>query len=212
MLEVAAHLPWCTVALAEPLGSPRGRLFAGYRVRGGFRRLLGQGVLDEFGTLSSPILLAPAELLGRIYDFGIAFGFRYDAELPLDGGWPPICIGLERPAPELPADWESELAAVIAGPPPAAGAAAGYRLERLRVGSRRLDRLRLGEAVVLATDAPLLPQQLGRLCEAAGGAVALAVACGQRLTRSGDGRPAAIAVAAESELAELAAALAGGTT
>ena len=200
LLRVAS-LPYCTVVVPEPLDSGRGRLFAGYHARAGARWLLGQGVLDEFGTLSSPIWIAPADLIGSMYDFGIAFGFELDPELPIDGGWPPVCIGLDQPAPPLPPDWEGELAAAIraAGPRPPGGG-----LERLRIDGYRLDRFRIGEAAVLETDAPLLPHQLRRLAEASAAACALAVSTAQRVTRSHGGEPARFAVASESVVDGLA--------
>ncbi len=206
MLE-AVSLPWCTVLLPEPIDSGRGRLFAAYRARRGYRWLLGQGVLDEFGTLSSPVWLAPSELIGRMYDFGIAFGFRRDPELPVDGGWPPVCIGLDLPAPPLPAGWESELTAAIEG----AGATAGPggRVERSTVGARRLDRFTLAGVTILETDAPLLPHQLGRLCDASSADLTLAIATGQRIVRSRDGAPARVRAVSESALEALTAAAAG---
>ncbi len=205
MLE-AVSLPYCTVLLPEPLDAGRGRLFAAYRARRGHRWLLGQGVLDEFGTLSSPVWLAPWELIGKMYDFGIAFGFRRDPELPLDGGWPPVCIGLDLAAPPLPDAWEDELTRALerAGSDPGSG----DRVERRTVGARRLDRFTLAGVTVLETDAPLLPHQLGRLCDASSSAFTLAIATGQRLVRSSAGEPARLAAASEGVLAALTAAVA----
>ncbi len=202
MLEAVA-LPYCTVLLPESIDAGRGRLFAGYRTRRGHHPLLGQGVIDEFGTLSSPIWLAPAELLGRMYDFGIAFGFRRDPELPLDGGWPPVCVGLNAPAPPLPADWEDDLTAAIEGAASTAGGASD-RIDRRTVGRYRLERFHLGGVTIFETDAPLLPHQLGRLCAASSSAFSLAVATGQRIVRSRAGEPAALSVASEATLSSLA--------
>ncbi len=205
-MRETATLPYCTVLLPEPLAARRGRLFAAYRARGGYRWLLGQGVLDEFGTLSSPVWLAPWELLGKMYDFGLAFGLRRDPDMSIEGGWPPICIGLDLPAPPLPSGWENELSVAIERGVPAAGT--GDRLGRLTVGAHRLDRYRLGGVTILETDAPLLPHQLGRLCDASGGDLALAMATAQRITRSRGGEPAPLAVASEKTVAALTAAVA----
>jgi hypothetical protein len=206
----AVVLPYCTVLLPEPIDIGRGRRFAGYHARHGYHPLIGQGVLDEFGTLSSPIWLTPAELLGKMYDFGIAFGFRRDPELPLDGGWPPVCIGLSGPAPALPPDWERELTAAIEDVRPTASEPAvgsSGRLDRRSIGTHRLDRFRLGEVSVIETDAPLLPHQLRRLCAASSSAFTLAVAAGQRIDRSRDSEPARLTVASEATLAALASAV-----
>lgn len=200
MLE-AVTLPYCTVLLPEPLDSGRGRLFAAYRARRGYRWLLGQGVLDEFGTLSSPIWLAPHALIGKMYDFGIAFGFRLDPELPIDGGWPPVCIGLDLPAPPLPASWEAELAEALEGTVEGGGGIA-----RRTAGGHRIDRFALGDVTVLETDAPLLPHQLARMCDATSSRLTLAIATGQRVVRSRGGEPARLRAASEETLAALIAA------
>lgn len=199
LLLRAVALPWVTALLLEPAGAPAGRRYAAVRGEGGGPRVLGLGVLEEFGTLSSPIFVAPRAAAGAVYDAGIGLAHRRDPELPLDAGWPPLVLGLDLPPPELPADAEERLLAALAAgegtePPPTTTTveAAGHRLEVVRFHG----------AAVLATDAPLLPRQLAALAAAAF-PFAVAVATGNRLTASEDGRPAEVHVAAEATVAAL---------
>jgi hypothetical protein len=197
-------LPFCRVVMAAPWDEPPARRFVAYRCRGEFRRLLGYGVIDEFATLSSPIFLGPQALAGKLYDTGIVLAHRRDAEMALDTGWPPLVVGLERfpAADELPATWQEDLLAAIAAdaeqdaPPPADAIA------RRRVGSFQLERFAVGEAVVWATDAPLLPRQLGRLCEACAQPFVLALAM-KRLARLDGDTTRDVDAVSERLLAEL---------
>jgi len=161
-------LPFCRVVMAAPWNEPPARRFVAYRCNGDFRRLLGYGVIDEFATLSSPIFFGPQALAGKLYDSGIVLAHRRDAEMALDTGWPSLVVGLERfPAPEeLPETWQEDLlAAIVADPAAGEPLAVADSFARRRVGSFQLERVAVGEAVIWATDAPLLPKQLGRLCE-----------------------------------------------
>lgn len=172
-------LPFCRVVMAAAWDEPPARRFVAYRCRGGFRRLLGYGVIDEFATLSSPIFFGPQALAGKLYDTGIVLAHRRDAEMALDTGWPPLVVGLERfpvPSGELPATWQEDLLAAIAAHAEQDEPLPADAIARRRVGSFQLERIAVGEAVVWATDAPLLPRQLGRLCEGSSQPFVLALA------------------------------------
>ena len=153
-------------------------------------------------TVSSPILVAPRELLGKIYDAGISLGHSRDAEMALDLGWPPLCVGLDRSAPELPGDWEEQLLAAIRRDP-TAERTGGPRVETRAVGDWELSGWQAGEARILVTSAPLLPRQLARLCEAGGGEIALAFSTGNRITRRGAEPAQRLRAVSESGLDEL---------
>jgi hypothetical protein len=208
MLE-PIRLPFCDVLMTETWNPPAGRWFAAFRARHGFRWLLGQAVLEEFGTVSSPLFFAPRALLGRIYDAGISLGHRRDHEMEIDLGWPPLCVGLDRPAPELPEDWQQQLLDAITGSMPAAPAPE-ISLQSCTVDQDALEVARFdgparaGCVTVIATTAPLLPQQLRRLCDLDACGFTFAIATGNRVTRQADGRPQAIAVASEERFARVA--------
>ncbi|MDH3525748.1 MAG: hypothetical protein OES32_19430 [Acidobacteriota bacterium] len=207
MLRIV-RLPYCRVAMAAPWDEPPARRFAAYRCRDGFRRLLGHPVVDEFATLSAPVILGPSALAGRLYDAGLTLAHRRDPEMAIDRGWPPLVVGLPGvgPAPELPADWQEALLAALAAP---AGGdeplAAADGFARRRVGAYGLERVRVGEAVLWATDAPLLPKQLGRLCEASAAPFTLALST-RRLARLAAGAVREIEALSEARLVELLAA------
>lgn len=206
MLRVIS-LPYCRVVMAAPWNEPPARRFAAYRCRGDFRRLLGHAVIDEFATLSSPVFLGPEALAGKLYDAGISLGHRRDPGMDLDTGWPPLVVGLQRlaPAPELPEQWQDELldaiAATPAGGEPLAGADS---LARRQAGPWQLERIAIGEALVLATDAPLLPKQLGRLCEVSTRPFVLALAV-SALGRPAEGAAHELEAVSEERLGELLA-------
>jgi hypothetical protein len=86
-------LPWCQAFLLENWNAAPGRFFVGYQVSGNFSALLGHGVVDEFRTISGPLLLAPADSIGGIYDAGMRLADARDVEAPIDQGWPPLTIG-----------------------------------------------------------------------------------------------------------------------
>lgn len=195
-------LPWVTALLVEPAEAPAGRWYAAVRGEGGGPRVLGLGVLEEFGTFSSPILLAPRAVAGQVYDAGIALAHRRDPELPLDAGWPPLVLGLDLPAPELPADAEERLLAALAAGEGTVEAPASTVVEE---AGHRLEAVSVPGAAILATDAPLLPRQLAALAAAAP-PFALAVATGNRVTASAGGRPVEVRVASEATVAALTAA------
>jgi hypothetical protein len=182
------------------------RYFAAYRRRDD-RRLLGHSVIDEFHTLSSPIFFAPHSLLGKVYDAGISLGHRRDPAMAIDQGWPPLCIGLEEglnEAAEPPADWDHVLQAVIEEP--AGRADTAWRepaVRRADVGPHHIEWVPIGEAGLFVTSAPLLPKQLGRLCEAAASMVSVAVSTGNRIQRAVRGAPLSVTALSENRLQEL---------
>jgi len=210
MLE-PIRLAFCDVLMTEAWNPPAGRWFAAFRARHGFRWLLGQAVLEEFGTVSSPLFFAPRALLGKIYDAGISLGHRRDHEMELDLGWPPLCVGLDRPVPDLPADWQQQLLDAITGSTPAAPPPTPeFSVQGCTVDRDELEVVRFdgpdaaGCATVIATTAPLVPQQLRRLCDLDACAFTIAIATGNRVTRQPEGRPQMIAVASELRFARIA--------
>ncbi len=115
-------LPFCRAVLAGGWNAPGERYFIAYRRERGFRVLLGHAVVDEFATFSSPLFFAPAPILGKIYDAGITLAHRRDPEMGIDFGWPPLCVGLDAPEPDLPEGWEETLLrAIQVAPEPGEG-------------------------------------------------------------------------------------------
>ncbi len=189
--------------MVERWDAPAGRYFLAYRAGLGYRWLLGHPVVDEFATFSSPIFFAPKPLLGKIYNAGISLGHRRDPEMAIDLGWPPLCVGLDLPAPALPEDWEERLLAALTRDSAAEGSDAERTVRTRQVGGDELSSCRVGEATVLATSAPLLPHQLLHLCEAAGGPLAMAFSTGNRVARPGEGVSQVLRAVSESRLREL---------
>jgi L-aminopeptidase/D-esterase-like protein len=57
--------------------------------------LTGVQVIEEFQTISGPIILAPVSELGTLYDAALSFAFERDEGLALGSGWPPIVVGFD---------------------------------------------------------------------------------------------------------------------
>jgi len=183
-------LPFCTVAMLEDWNAPPGRYFAAYRCQGSYRWLLGHPVIDEFATISSPIFVTPRSLLGKIYDAGISLGHKRDPGMGIDLGWPPLCVGLDIPAPGLPSGWESRLLGALEEPGSIEEAGAETIVVRRQdFGDDAVECVQVGEAAIVVTSAPLLPKQLSYLCEAASTAVVVAVSMGNRLESVVEGSP-----------------------
>lgn len=205
------ELSYCQALFLEPWNAPPGRFFVAYKARHGFRGLLGNGVVDEFHTISAPLFITPLPLLGKVYDAGMALADRRDVEAPLDQGWPPLCIGLDMDAPVLADDWQKEFLDVMTDAKPgrvASWHATGgtqtlddYEVEVLRCGGPGLSR----QVTVIGTSAPLLPGQLERLADVDNSGLTVVVASGNRVTRSKDDQPQDIASVSELILAELVA-------
>ncbi|MDX1644363.1 MAG: hypothetical protein R3244_08410, partial [Thermoanaerobaculia bacterium] len=113
ILHAVVRRPYALVLLPVPVFGPPVRFFASHRGRRGAGGLLGQGVLEEFGTFSSPIFLAPEPLLGMVYDFGLALAAERDSEMPLHTGWPALCLGIDGKAPRPGRAWEAELRSAL---------------------------------------------------------------------------------------------------
>lgn len=196
-------LPFCSMVLVGRWDAPAHRYFLAYRAGLEYRWLLGHPVVDEFATFSSPIFLAPQPLLGKIYNAGISLGHRRDAEMAIDLGWPPLCVGLDLPLPALPNDWEERLLAALRQKDPARDRISRAEVRTRRAGGYDLSGCRVGEARVIGTSAPLLPRQLRRLCEVAGGPLAMAFSTGNRINRRTDGAPQTLRAVSEVRLQEL---------
>lgn len=74
--------------------TPR-RFFAGRYALDGGDGFTGLAVTEDFGALSTPIVLAPAAAVGKVYDGLIRYGLGLAAHLPEDAGWPPVVIGVD---------------------------------------------------------------------------------------------------------------------
>ncbi len=200
-------LPFCRVVMLAPWNEPPRRRFVAYRCRNAFRRLLGHAVIDEFATLSSPVLLGPAALAGKLYDAGLSLAHRRDPEMAVDLGWPPLVVGLDEPAPALPTRWQDLLLEALASPVLESElTAGGDRRERRTLGLNWLERVDVGDATLWITDVGLLPKQLGRLCEVSARPFSLAVTLSQPVARLPAGRSATFTVAGEERLQRLLAA------
>jgi hypothetical protein len=198
--------PFCEVIMLDRWDAEPSRYFTAYSARGASRWILGHPVVDEYATISSPIFLTPRRLLGKIYNAGISLGHRRDHEMGLDLGWPPLCIGLEKPAPELPEDWEAKLLAAIMSSVETSGVApTAGELTRIRRNGHEIDIFRLAGATVTAISTPLLPNQLSRVCEAMSTSVSVAVSLGNRIEHSKEGRPQPIHGVSEATLHDILA-------
>ena len=197
-------LPYCSVVMLDVWDAAPSRYFAAYQCGGTYRWLLGHPVIDEFATISSPIFLTPRALLGKIYNAGLSLGHRRDPEMGIDQGWPPLCVGLDAQAPELPSDWEARLLdAVVAAAPTGKGTEEGVEVRRAASAGHRVEGLQIGEASIVVTSAPLLPKQLAYLCEAASSAVVVAVSLGNRLERVGKGGRRTVSALSRRDLSSL---------
>lgn len=213
LLRVTA-LPFATiVGVAGPV-VPRRRYLAAYRVHGEPLPVLGQAVIDEFRTISAPICLVPRNLAGKIYDRGLALSFARDPDMGIDSGWPPLVVGLPIATPALPADWTTAFDDAYGGAEADTGAPL-LPVERWSVAADGfvVTVVRQPGATVLATDAPMLPRQLGRLAESqsvasAPGGVVIAVGLGNFLQSRDQGPPQDVPFLAESAVAKILSAVA----
>ena len=91
-----------TVVLPFP-DAPK-RYYAGRWSLDGGDETTALNMLEDFGALSTPIALAPASAVGRVYDGFLDYGFGHDTGLGEDEGWPPAVIavdGVPEPAVSL---------------------------------------------------------------------------------------------------------------
>lgn len=84
-----------SVVMPYPRSVGERTLFAGRWALDGGGAASGLGVVEDFGTLSSPIALAPAPVFGRVYEALIHQGIARDSGLSTDAGWPPIVVGVD---------------------------------------------------------------------------------------------------------------------
>ena len=84
-----------TAVFPYPAEAGKRRLFVGRWFLDGGAAMSGLAVAEDFGTFSSPIVLAPAPAAGRVYNGLITYGQKRDKGLPIDGGWPPVVIGVD---------------------------------------------------------------------------------------------------------------------
>jgi len=181
-------LPWCQALMLENWNAAPGRFFVGYRTSGNFSALLGQGVVDEFRTISGPLLLAPADSIGGVYDAGMKLADARDVEAPIDQGWPPLTIGIDTRTPARPDDWQEQLLSALKteqsiGRPPWSNEFSSARANSYLVESTRCVNDGDIAANILVTDAPMLPIQLERLADVGNADVSVAVSVGNRLPR-----------------------------
>jgi hypothetical protein len=187
--------PYCKVIQMDPWNSPEHRYFIAYRAEGTFRQVIGLPVIDEFATFSSPIFFAPDSILGKIYNVGISLGHLRDPEMGIDLGWPPLCIGVEGLNTNIPHDFESQILnrikqfddSDLKQNPDEKNLVEGHQLQRTRIGN----------VDVFATNAPLLPKQLKQICQLSSNPFSIAFSVGNRITAQENG--AALTVEAVSE-------------
>jgi D-aminopeptidase len=84
-----------TAVLPYPVQTEKRRLFVGRWSLDGGEGMTGLGVAEDFGTLSSPILLTPSPAVGRVYDGLIQHGLQRDSGLSTVAGWPPLVVGVD---------------------------------------------------------------------------------------------------------------------
>ena len=185
------------------------KFFIGRFAVDGSDAMSGLGVAEDFGTFSSPIVLAPSPVVGRVYEAMISYGLERDTGLGTETGWPPVIVGIDDTAHNdaalvyqsvTQAHMQKALSIARTDKVPMGNVGIGGGLQAFgyqggvgtasrlvgdhtigvlvaanggRAGDLRVDgySLPVGEgaagggsfAVLLATDAPLLPRQLERL-------------------------------------------------
>jgi D-aminopeptidase len=194
-----------TAILPYPPSVRHRKLFAAGFGGGRLHAFTGLAVLEDFGTLSSPIVLCNSTTVGVAYDALITLGHRRDPDLPTDEAWPPVVIGIDdgylnnlrlrkvthddvlRAVLEarggVPARGSVGIGRGLSAFGAKGGVGCGSRALKLgdaryvvgallaaNGGARAADTVRSlapSFVAVLATDAPLLPEQLRGLAEAA---------------------------------------------
>lgn len=90
------------ITVVQPWPERPRRCYAGRWSLDGGDETTGLNMLEDFGALSTPICLAPAPAVGRVYDGFLDYGFAIDDGLGEDQGWPPAIVGVEGlPAPAV---------------------------------------------------------------------------------------------------------------
>ncbi|HSE42618.1 MAG TPA: hypothetical protein VLH08_17755 [Acidobacteriota bacterium] len=189
-------LPYCKVILVESWNAPAGRYFVAYNAADNYRFAIGLPVIDEFATFSSPIYFCPTPFLGKIYNAGITLGHNRDPEMGIDLGWPPLVVGYDAHAVELPVNWEQELLmAIKKAEVQMGGGAEEYQLKKLKVETIE----------VFVTNAPLLPKQLKRIAQKSNAPFSIAISTGNRLTGQQNSTPLTVNALSEQQLSQILA-------
>jgi hypothetical protein len=209
-LFASVELPFCQALLFEDWNASPGRFFAAYRTRGTFTAMLGIGVVDEFRTISGPVLLTPAALLGNTYDLGLRLADARDVAAEIDQGWPPLVIGIDAAAPARQDDWAAEFLDALQRRENLGKAPWRHSVRTAGAGDYAVQRLQCSvhgqlAASIVVTDAPLLPQQLQRVADIGDAPVSVAVALGNRLPRVASDELQQINAVSEQTLAMLVA-------
>jgi hypothetical protein len=196
------QLPFCKVILIEPWNAPRVRYFAGFRFRGSFSHVLGLPVISEFSTFSSPIFFAPIPYLGKIYNAGLSLAARRDPGMDIDTGWPPVVVGTKEPPIPLPENWEEQLLTAITSGKSSLSLKGAKRFEFFtkEFEDFTLQFVQFDTVSVYATDAPLVPRQLNRLCELSDSPFSIAFSTGNKITRQQKAQPVQVKVLSEDAL------------
>jgi len=84
-----------TAVFPHPVDVVRRELFLGHWALDGGDGATGLGVFEDLGIFSSPIVLAPAPAVGKVYDGLIRHGLDRDSGLSTAAGWPPVVVGVD---------------------------------------------------------------------------------------------------------------------
>lgn len=108
-LRTPATASGLTAILPHPAGLGPQALFVGRWSVDGGEGLTGLGVAEDFGTISSPLVLAPAAAAGAVYHGLIRYGLDRDPGLSTSTGWPPLVVAIDESAGNAPAALRSGL-------------------------------------------------------------------------------------------------------
>lgn len=92
-----------TAIVPYPASVEERKLFIGRFSIDGGDAMSGLGVAEDFGTFSSPIVLAPTPVVGRVYESLIRHSLSRDTGLSTVAGWPPVVVGIDDTAVNDPA-------------------------------------------------------------------------------------------------------------
>ena len=92
-----------TAIVPYPASVGERKLFIGRFSIDGGDAMSGLGVAEDFGTFSSPIVLAPTPVVGRVYESLIRHSLGRDTGLSTEAGWPPVVVGIDDTAVNDPA-------------------------------------------------------------------------------------------------------------
>ena len=87
-----------TAIVPYPAAVAERKLFIGRFSIDGGDAMSGLGVAEDFGTFSSPIVLAPTPVVGRVYESLIRHSLGRDTGLSTVAGWPPVVVGIDDTA------------------------------------------------------------------------------------------------------------------